>query len=329
MRSYSQPNDVNSSKYWTVLLLILSIFIWVAASSCGSDTSSTRGAKVYGTISVSGSTTMSNLMSIWCRGFSDNYHNTNCVVESFGSSRAPKDLIDGTVDIATMSEPMSDKDMQDFKNTYGYAPLEIKIALDMIAVLVNVENPADCVTIGQLDGIYSNTYLCQGSKDITTWGGLNLVGEWSATPIKIYGRTSTSGTYAVFKKIALCGGTYKTTITELASSRDIVEFVTRDSTSIGYSGAGVLSPSVKALSIADSGNDCYSPIPKYAISKQYPLTRELYLYLKENPSKGMKKVTKKFMDYIFSKPGQEAVAEAGLVALPKDILQKQRQKLSN
>lgn len=300
----------------------------MAATGCGPDTSSGKKAKVYGTISVSGSSTMSNLISIWCKGFSDIYHNTNCVVESFGSSKAPKDLIDGKVDIGSMSEPMSNADKQAFKNKYGYDPIEVKIAIDMIAVLVNAENPIECITLEQLDGIYSSAYKCQGSLNISTWGELDLDGEWGNVPINAYGRTPTSGTYDVFKNIALCGGTYKDTITELASSRDIVDFVTRDTASIGYTGAGLLAPNVSALKIGDSLNNCYAPIPQNAISKQYPLTRDLYLYLRDNPSNGMKNATRLFLDYVLSNRGQEAITEAGLIRLPQDILRNQKAKLA-
>lgn len=313
-----------SVSFKTYLVLLSIVFIFLTSIGCESNRND-----VYGTIKISGSTTMSNLVSLWCKGFSDTYHNTNCMVESFGSTKAPKDLEKGNVDIGAMSEPMSNKDRQNFKNIYGYQPLEIKVAIDMIAVLVNIENPTDCMTIDELDGVYSNTYSCQGSANITTWGDLNLSGAWKNTPINAYGRTSSSGTYDVFRKIALCSGTYKKSITELASSRDIVDFVSRDTSSIGYSGAGLLTSGVKAVNIGKSKDSCYPPESEYAISGQYPLTRNLYIYLKEDPSKGMRKITKEFLKYILSRNGQEAIIEAGLVTLPYDIVKEERKKISD
>jgi len=318
-----------------ILLLLCSLVISLAAVSCKSNNSAVHGVNykkvsdVYGSIKVSGSSTMSNLMSIWCNGFSDIYHNTNCMVESFGSRTAPQDLEKGTIDIGTMSELMSSKDRQDFKNIYGYEPVEIKVAIDMIAVLVNIENPINCITIDKLDGIYSNTYSCQGSTDITTWGDLNHDGEWKNTPIKVYGRTPLSGTYDVFKKIALCNGNYKNSITEMASSRDIVDFVSQDVYSIGYSGVGYQTSGVKAVNVGKSKNNCYPPKSEFALSKQYPFTRNLYLYLKEDPSKGMKKLTKEFLKYILSKDGQESVLEAGFTILPTSIISDERKKITN
>lgn len=316
-------------------MLLCSLVISIAASGCKSENSAIQGVKykkmgnLYGTIKVAGSTTMSNVMSLWCKGFSDIYHNTNCIVESFGSSNAPQDLEEGKIDIGTMSEPMSSKDRQDFKNIYGYEPVEIKVAIDMIAVLVNIENPVNCMTIDELDGIYSNTYLCRGSTDITTWGDLNQVGEWKNTPIKVYGKTPESGTYNVFRKIALCNGNYKNSITELASSRDIVEFVSKDAYSIGYSGVGYLISRVKAVNVGKSKNNCYPPKSEYAISGQYPFTRNLYLYPRENPSKGMKKITKEFLKYIMSKDGQEVIIESGLNTLPASIIKEERKKITD
>lgn len=318
-----------------ILLLLCSLLISLAAGGCNSNNSSIQGvhykkvSDVYGTIKVSGSSTMSNLMSIWCSGFSDVYHNTNCMVESFGSRTAPQDLEKGNIDIGAMSEPMSSKDRQDFKNIYGYEPLEIKVAIDMIAVLVNIENPINCITIDKLDGIYSNTYSCQGSTDITTWGDLNPDGEWKNTPIKAYGKTPLSGTYDVFKKIALCNGNYNNSITEMASSRDIVDFVSQDVYSIGYSGVGYQTSGVKAVNVGKSMHNCYPPKSEFALSKQYPFTRNLYLYLKEDPSKGMKKLTREFLKYILSKDGQESVLEAGFTILPASIINHERKKITN
>ncbi len=318
-----------------VLLLLGILVISIAAGGCKSDNSAIQGIKykkvnnVYGTIKIAGSTTMGNLVSLWCKGFSDIYHNTNCIVESFGSRKAPQDLEEGKIDIGTMSELMSSKDRQDFKNIYGYEPVDIKVAIDMIAVLVNIENPINCMTIDELDGVYSNTYLCQRSTDITTWGDLNQVGEWKNTPIKVYGKTPASGTYDVFRKIALCNGDYKNSITKLASSRDIVDFVSRDASSIGYSGVGLLTSGVKAVNIGKSRHNCYPPKSEFALSKQYPFTRNLYLYPRENPSKSMKTLTKEFLKYILSKDGQEAVLKAGLTTLPASILKEERKKIAD
>ena len=317
-----------------ILLLLCSFVISLAAGSCKSNNSTVQGVNykktsdVYGTIKISGSTTMSNLVSLWCNGFSDIYHNTNCMVESFGSRKAPQDLVEGKFEIGTMSEPMSSKDIQDFKNTYGYEPLGIEVAIDMIAVLVNVENPITCITISELDGIYSNTYSCQGSTDITTWGDLIQGGEWKNIPIKVYGRTPASGTYDVFRKIALCNGNYKSSITQLASSKDIVDFVSKDVYSIGYSGLGYITSGVKAVNVGESKNNCYPPKSEYAITKQYPFTRNLYIYTREDPSKGMKKLTKEFLKYILSKDGQEAVLEAGFTVLPANVVKEEKKKIA-
>ena len=319
----------------TNILLLAALILSFIVGGCSSNPGGVKGKEykrvsgIYGTVKVSGSTAMSNLMSLWCQGFSDIYHKTSCIVESFGSSKAPSNLIEGKMDIGMMSAQMTDADINNFKKTYGYDPVEFKVAVDMIVILVNTENPLECVTIDQLDGIYSNSYLCPGAKDITTWGGLNLVADWSNSPINPYGRTPLSGTYGVFKEMALCKGNYKNSIKELASSRDIVDFVTQDVYSIGYIGSGYITPEVKALKVGKTQDNCYAPTSKNATSKQYPFTRNLYLYPRQDPSKNMKNLTREFLKYIFSKEGQEAVYEAGLVNLPPDVIIGESNKLSN
>ena len=326
----AESNKISEYMIYLVRVLV----ICIALGGCRSDEISVQGphykkvGDVYGTIKVSGSSTMINLISLWCSGFSDIYHNTNCIVKSFGSGNAPIDLEKGNVDIGMMSEPMPAKDKEAFRNIYGYDPVDISVAIDMIVVLANKENPIDCISIDELDGVYSNSNSCQGSTDITTWGELNLSGSWASTQIKAYGRTPRSGTYNVFRNIALCGGTYKKSIQELASSRDVIDFVSRNTSSIGYSGAGRLTPGVKALKIGSSKNNCYPPEAEYAISKKYPFTRNLYLYLRENPREGMRKVTREFLKYITSREGQKAVIESGLVTLPESVMKEERKKIS-
>jgi len=318
-----------------VLLLLSSLVISLASSGCNSNTAGVTGEKykkvngIYGTIKVSGSTTMSNLMALWCNDFSDIYHDANCIVESFGSRKVPTDLAIGKIDIGMMSEPMSGADIVDFKNAYGYDPTGIKVAIDMIAVLVNRENPIDCLTIADLDGIYSDTYLCKGATGITTWGDLNLDGKWKNAPINMHGRTPLSATYDVFKSLVLCDGSYKDNVKEMASSRDIIDFVSKDEFSIGYSGSGYLNSSVKAVNVGQSKNNCYPPDYKNATSKQYPLTRDLYLYFRESSSNSMKKITIEFLNYILSKDGQKAVIEARLVTLPASVISQEKKKVSN
>lgn len=185
------------------------------------------------------------------------------------------------------------------------------------------------MNINDLDGIYSNTYLCQGATDITTWGDLNLDGKWKNAPINVHGRTPLSGTYDVFKSFGLCNGNFKDSIKEMASSRDIVDFVSQDEFSIGYSGAEYLTSGLKAVNVGQSKNNCYPPDYKNATSKQYPLTRDLYLYLKESSSKSMKKITKEFLKYILSKDGQQAVIEPGLVPLPTSVINEQKNHITN
>lgn len=317
------------------VLLLITLLIPIAAGGCNSNTSGVKGEKykkvsgIYGTIKVAGSTTMSNLVSLWCNGFSDIYHDTNCIVENFGSSKAPPNLVEGKIDIGTMSEPMSGKDIGDFSNVYGYEPVGIKVAIDMIAVLVNRNNPVSCITIGELDGIYSSTNLCDGSTVVSTWGELNLGGEWKNAPIRVYGRTSLSGTYDVFRKIALCNGSYKKGITEMASSRDIIDFVSKDVYSIGYGGAGYKTPGVKTVQVGKSEDSCYPPEREFAMSNKYPFTRYLYLYPRENPSENMNPLIKEFLKYILSKNGQEAVLEAGFTLLPATTIKEEKQRIGD
>ena len=88
------------------------------------------------------------------------------------------------------------------RKKFGYKPSVVRVAVDSLAVFVHKDNPIKCLTLKQLDSIFSKTYK-GGGKEAKTWGDLGLTGEWKDKPISIYGRNSASGTYAYFKHVAL------------------------------------------------------------------------------------------------------------------------------
>ena len=60
-------------------------------------------------------------------------------------------------------------------------------------------------------------------------------------------RNSASGTYGYFKEHALAKGDYKDTVKEQPGSSAVVNGVSEDKFSIGYSGIGYATPDVRAV----------------------------------------------------------------------------------
>ena len=89
-------------------------------------------------------------------------------VDSQGSSTAPQALLDAVSQIGPMSRPMRSEEYEPFEKKYSYHPTSIPVAVDALAVFVNKDNPIQCLTIEQLDQIFSKTHLYSGGKNITT-----------------------------------------------------------------------------------------------------------------------------------------------------------------
>ncbi len=72
-------------------------------------------------------------------------------------------------------------------------------------------------------------------------------------------------------------------------------------------GAGIKFAKVKA----DSASPAYAPVQENVTSGAYPISRDLYIYMRERPEGK----TKDFIDWILSDAGQALVASAGYFPL--------------
>jgi phosphate transport system substrate-binding protein len=87
-------------------------------------------------------------------------------VEGKGSATAPPALLEGASQFAPMSRPMSADEIGAFEKKYGYKPARFRVAADALAVYVNKDNPILCLTLQQLDQIFSATRQGSGSRGI-------------------------------------------------------------------------------------------------------------------------------------------------------------------
>jgi phosphate transport system substrate-binding protein len=267
---------------------------------------------VSGNVKSVGSDTLNNLMTLWAEGFRRSYPDVKIEIEGKGSSTAPPALIAGTSNFGPMSRAMKSKEMDAFEKKFGYKPGRIRVAVDALAVFTNKDNPLKCLSLPQVDAIFSKTRKGGMKTDITTWGDVGLKSMWASKPISVYGRNSASGTYGYFKKVALYKGDYKDSVKEQPGSSAVVQGVASDKFAIGYSGIGYKTADVIALPVSKkTGGKCYGPEAKNAYSGNYPIARFLYIYVNKNPNQALDPLRAQFVKYIFSKEGQQAVIKAG------------------
>lgn len=275
---------------------------------------------VSGSLKSIGSDTLNNLMTLWAEGFNAMYPNVKIEIEGKGSSTAPPALIAGTAQFGPMSRPMKSKEIDDFEKKYGYKPSAVRSAIDALAVYVHKDNPIECLTLQQVDAIFSKTRKGGLDKDIKTWGDVGLTGAWASRPISLYGRNSASGTYGYFKEVALFDGDYKDSVKEQPGSSTVVQGVASDIGGIGYSGVGYKTADVKAVKLASGpGKTCYAPTAENAAGGDYPISRFLYVYVNKNPNQPLDPLRGEFIRFIYSRQGQEAVLKDGYFPVIKAL----------
>ena len=274
---------------------------------------------ISGTIKSVGSDSLNNVMALWAEDFRKQYPGVTIEIEGKGSSTAPPALIAGTAQFGPMSRPMKAAELDTFEAKYGYKPTVVRVAVDTLAVFVHKDNPIDCLSLGQLDQIFSKTRF-KGLGDVKSWEELHVNGPYAGKTISIFGRNSASGTYGYFKEVALAGGDFKDTVKEQPGSSAVVQGVAADQFAIGYSGVGFKTADVKAVEIDGGNGQCVAPTQENAYAGTYAITRFMYIYMNVKPGEAAEPLQKEFVRFILSRNGQKDVSKDGFYPMPYTLI---------
>jgi len=245
-------------------------------------------------ITVKGSDTLVILAQRWAEVYMKTNSNVTIQVTGGGSGVGISALINGATDIANASRPMKNTEKDKLKARYNTLGVEVKCAKDGITVYLNSASKVKELSIKQLGQIFRG--------EITNWkdvGGENQT-------IKLYGRENSSGTYVFFQENVVKGD-YATSCQTLPGTAAVVNAVKKDIYGIGYGGAAY----AEGISICkvkkDDNSPAFAPTAETIKTGEYPITRYLYMYLRNRPTGE----TKKYIDWILSDEGQKLVVEMG------------------
>lgn len=315
--------------FCTGLLLIANALPVVAQTEVDPDLPEYEPVSgVSGNLSSIGSDTLNNLMTLWAEEFAGFYPNVKIQIQGAGSSTAPPAITEGTANFGPMSRMMRSSEVQAFEDRHGYPPTPVGTAIDALAVMVNKDNPMECISIPEVDAIFSVGRRCGLANDIDRWGDLGLEGAWANRDFSLYSRNAVSGTYGFFKDNALCGGDFKPGINEQPGSASVVQGVTESLNGVGYSGIGYMTSGIKALELSRKpGGECIAPNGETAASGKYPLARLLYVYVNKRPNEPLAPLEREFFRLVLSKQGQEVVVRDGYIPLPAALAERIRNEL--
>lgn len=245
-------------------------------------------------ITVKGSDTMVILAQKWAELYMKNNPAASIQVTGGGSGVGITALINGTTDICNSSRPMKQTEIEKLKARYNTLGVQIPCAKDGITVFLNEANKVQELTIKQLSDIY------QGK--VKNWKDLG--GNDAA--ITVYGRENSSGTYVYFRD-EVVKGDYAANVQTLPGTAAVVNAVKKDVNGIGYGGAAYAVGIKHAKVKKDAKSQAYLPSAESIGKGEYPITRYLYIYLRNRPTGE----TKKYIDWILSSEGQMVATEVG------------------
>jgi phosphate transport system substrate-binding protein len=243
-------------------------------------------------LSMSGSTTVLPIAQKAAEEFMKINKDADVSVSGGGSGVGIAAIIDGSVDIGNSSRSIKSKEIVTAKQK-GVNPIGTVIAKDGVALIVNIDNKVEGLTLSQLKGIYSG--------EIKKWSEVG----GDSTPIVVVSRDSASGTFEVFNEKVLTGAKLREDSLMLASNKEVLETVIKTPGAIGYVGIAYLT-GAKELSL-----DGVKASKATVLDGTYKISRPLFMYTNGEPSG----LAKDFIDYILSADGQKLVEDVGYVAI--------------
>lgn len=244
-------------------------------------------------IVIKGSTTVLPIAQAALEAYMKKNPGVQISLSGGGSGEGIKALIDKTTDIATSSREIKKEEIA-LAQSKGIKSVAHVVAYDAIIPVVHPKNKVTNLSIDQLSQIY------QGK--ITNWkevGGEDL-------KIVVISRDSSSGTFESWDHFIMKKAKVTPQAQMLASNGAIVTAVSRNRYAIGYLGMGYVNKSLKPLPV-----DGIKASVETALSKTYPLSRELYMYTNGEPIGDVAK----FIAFVKSADGQKIVAKEGFVPL--------------
>ena len=243
-------------------------------------------AKVTGTVSTDGSTSMEKVIGALGEAFTKNNEGTKFAYNPTGSGSGIEAVKNGRCDIGLASRALKEEEKAD-------GLVETTLALDGIAMIVSPDNPVDDLTLEQIADIYTGK--------ITNWkdvGGNDAV-------IVVIGREAGSGTRDGFESVTKTKDacTYRQ---ELTSTGDVITTVSTNPDAIGYASLASVKDSVKALKV-----NGVTPSEDTVRDGSYKLQRPFVLVTKKDTQ--LSAVAQKFFDFATSNEANDIISAAGVV----------------
>jgi len=342
--------NVNRKRWRSLLVVGLIAMLTLAACSSDAGESEPDGSQtgsVEGEIVAIGSSTVEPIVSIALEDFAAANEGVEYEVDGPGTGDGFSIFCEEGSDIATASRAIDEDEAATCADA-GIEYVELKIGIDGLSVITSPENAdVTCLSSGDLYSLFGPE-----SVDFENWSDADdlaaevggdfgeLHAPYEDAPLDITAPGEESGTYTSFIDLALGdvadarveagaiteddAGTLRPDYQASADDNVIIENIAGSASSLGFVGfafADQSSDSVKTLEV-DAGDGCVAPSPDTISSGEYPLARDLYIYVNTAHATDNAALVE-FVDW-FLTDGIGSVEEADYVALDDAALEESR-----
>ena len=313
----------------------MGLILALGAAACGGDddggdvansanTTEDANEDLSGTIRIDGSSTVAPLSEAAAELFMQENPNVRVTVGTSGTGGGFEKFCVGETDISDASRPIKDEEAAICEEN-GIAFEEVTVANDALSVMVNLENPVDCLSVEQLNQIWGP------DSTLSSWSEVDGLEPAFGEPLELYGPGTDSGTFDYFTE-AINGeeGAQRTDYNNIGED-DNTGIVGVEGTIGGmfYAGFSYYTENanrVKALQI-DGGGGCVEPAVETVQDGSYaPLARPLFIYPSDTALARPEVLA--FLEFYIE--NEQAIAEAvGFVDLTDEQQQEANDKVAS
>ena len=297
-------------------LLGLALATALVAAACGGTDEPSGGGTtaLSGNIVIDGSSTVAPISEAIAEEFRKEQSGVRVTVGTSGTGGGFTKFCNGETDISDASRAIKDEEKAACTGK-NIKYQEFRVGLDGLAVVTSAQNQfLDTLTFKQLAEIFKEG----GAR---TWNQVDP--KFPNETIAIFAPDTESGTYDFFNEKVLGdpdAGGLKPRSDYTASSDDntLVQGIEGEANSWGYFGYAYYQNNkegLKDIKIAEEGTTGIQPTTETITSGEYPLSRPLYIYVKEDALKRAE--VQQFVKFYLEQTPQ-LIADVGYVAAPQE-----------
>ncbi|HEY8399982.1 MAG TPA: PstS family phosphate ABC transporter substrate-binding protein [Cytophagaceae bacterium] len=292
--------------------LILILTVGTLLGSCGG------GNDKRSKVKLDGSSTIYPISEAVAEEFQEENEEVNVTIGVSGTGGGFKKFIRKEIDITGASRPINKLEDAD-ANTQGVSYIELPVAYDGLAIVVNPQNTwVNKITVAELKKLWEPA--SQGK--ITKWNQIRP--EWPNEKINLYGPATESGTFDYFTEAIV--GESKASRGDYTASEDdnvLVQGISTDKYGLGYFGLAYYEENQDKLKLVpvddeneSNGAGAIAASQESVLNGTYqPLSRPLFIYV--NTESANQPAVDKFVKY-FITSASELVPETGFIPLKQE-----------